>query len=319
MSSPDEMIGRFDKCLKCGTLTVVPRSRPQVVETVQSGKPEKFKPVMNIKDKRANPPRTMGMLGIAIGSAGCATLWYPIPYVPSLLLGIIALAFAGLSHVASRRSWKKNAVLPFLGSALGLVTIYFAVFYGPIATADPAAPSDPGRNPSVGAPSPVDPAPVNPTGILPIGMARQWDNRSLKVLAARIDTIELTSVTGDRRSKDKFLIIVIEASNTLSRPDQYQQLTYLTLRGNPAARDRTYASLSDSNKRFYRRVDFGLDVFPKGGVSGSTRLPPGGSVRDILVFERPARAAGPYQLQLPLGNLGGTGTATWSIPQAALR
>ncbi len=319
MSSPDEMIGRFDKCPKCGTLTVVPRSRPQVVETVQSGKPDKFKPVMNIKDRRANPARTAGLLGVAVGSAGCVTLWHPIPYVPSILLGILALAFAGLSQFASRRSWKKNAVLPFLASALGLVTIYFSVFYGPINSADPAAPSGPGQDPSAVTRAPAEPTPANPTGVLPMGMARQWNDRSLKVLAARIDTIQLTSVTGDRRSQDKFLIITIEASNTLSRPDRYQQLTYMTLRGNPEARDRTYASLSDSNKRYYRRVDFGLDVFPKGGVSGSTRLPPGGSVRDILVFERPARNTGPYRLELPLGNLGGSGTATWEIPQAALR
>ena len=72
-------------------------------------------------------------------------------------------------------------------------------------------------------------------------------------------------------------------------------------------------------KRFYKRIDFGPDTYPAGGVARSAPLAPGGSVRDILIFERPSETTGPYRLELPLGNLGGVGLAAWEIPESALR
>ena len=312
MTSPEAMIGKHDKCPKCGTLTVVPRSRPQAVETQPSGRASTFKPVMNIGKQRANPAGAIGVAGFLLGALACLTIWYPIAYLSTSVLGVIGLICAAIAYVLLRGSRKKNIAMPFMGAALCGVAIYFSVF-SPVQPA--ADPHPAGSTAAV----PNRPTPPNPTAVLPIGLARQWNNRSLKVLAARIDTIALTSVTGNRRSQDKFLIITIEAANTASRPDQYQQLTYITLRGNPASRARTFASLSDAGKRFYRRVNFGADVYPTGGVSGSAPLGPGKSVRDILVFERPAGATGPYRLELPLGNLGGAGSAVWQIPESALR
>jgi len=194
------------------------------------------------------------------------------------------------------------------------VAIYFSLF--PLGGAvDGPEPSNKAAE-STGVPR-VKPEPADPTAPLPIGMARQWDDRSLRVLAVKIDNVPLRSVTGNRRSQDKFLMVAVEASNTSALEDR--KLIYLTLRGVPAVSDRTYASLSDSKGKFYGRISFGPDTYPAGGVDRSAPLAPGTSVRDILIFQRPTETAGPYHLELPLRNLGGVGVARWEIPESALR
>ncbi|MDP6636208.1 MAG: hypothetical protein QGG42_15015 [Phycisphaerae bacterium] len=317
MTSPEDMIGKHDRCPNCGTLTVVPRSRPQAVTQQQAGQSETFKPVMNITEMRISPAKIFGVAGIVIGVIACLTLWYPIPYLPTVLIGVIGIASAAMSRVASRRSWKKNVELPFLGVAICGVAIYFSLFSGDRTDATPEPPAEPARP----APAPATrPAPVAPpAAVLPIGVGRQWDDRSLKVLAVKIDYVPLSSVTGNKRSQDKFLMISIEASNTSTRPDQYRQITYITLRGDASSRERTFASLSDANDIFYNRVDFGPDTHPSGGVALSAPLGPGKTIRDILIFELPDASAGPYRLELPLRNLGGVGLAAWEIPESALR
>jgi len=148
-------------------------------------------------------------------------------------------------------------------------------------------------------------------------MGRQWDDRSLTVLAVKIDNVPLTSVTGESHSEDKFLMVAVEASNTSALPER--KITYITLRGVSSSRDRTFASLSDSTGNIYKRIDFGPDTHPVGGVARSAPLAGGNSVRDFLIFQRPTEGAGPYRLELPLRNLGGVGVACWEIPESALR
>jgi hypothetical protein len=150
-----------------------------------------------------------------------------------------------------------------------------------------------------------------------MGMARQWDDRALKVIAVKIDNVPLKSVTGNSRSQDKFLMVAVEATNT--SPSEDRKITYITLRGVDSTGDRTHASLSDSNGKFYGRINFGPDTYPAGGVHRSAPLAPGKSIRDILIFQRPPEGAGPYRLELPLGNLGGSDVASWEIPESALR
>ena len=309
MSSPDGTIGQSETCPACGTVTIVPRPIPTVATpmTEESGE---FRPIMTVARERGNRARRLGVAGIVVGAIACLTLWAPVPFLHTALIGAAGLVSVCVGFVSARRPGG-NIAMPFVGCVICAVAIYFSLFHSGDAVEAPQPADAPAK--SAAAP----PKKLAPGAPLPIGMARQWDDRSLKVLAVKVDRVPLRSVTGDSRSEDKFLMVTIEASNTSESEDR--RFIYMTLRGIPAARDRTYASLSDSKGRFYKRVDFGLDTHPAGGVARSAPLTPGDSVRDILIFERPAGSEGPYRLELPLGNLGGTGLAGWEIPESALR
>jgi hypothetical protein len=150
-------------------------------------------------------------------------------------------------------------------------------------------------------------------------MAREWSNRSLKILAVKVTNIPLKSAAGETLSQDKFLLVTVEISNTASLPGPNSSFLYMTLRGVAGASGRTHASLSDSDRKFYNRINFGQGVHPAGSVFRSAALGPGKKVRDILVFELPTPSKGPYRIEAPLGNLGGVGAATWEIPESAMR
>jgi len=308
MASPDGMIGQSEKCPKCGTVTIVPRPRPTATRPAR--KPGEFRPIMTVAKPRANRAGAFGAAGIVIGVAACLTLWAPIDFLHTAVIGAVGFVSVAIGFAASRRSRKGNIAIPFVGSVLCGVAIYFSLFPG----GGPLDAPEPPGNTSKSTPPAAKPAPTTP---LPIGMGRQWDDRTLKVLAVKIANVPLTSVTGNSRSQDKFLMVAIEASNTSALPDR--TITYKTLRGVPASRDRTYASLSDSKGKFYGRISFGPDTYPAGGVHRSAPLAGGRSIRDILIFERPTEPAGPYRLDLPLGNLGGVGVVSWEIPESALR
>ena len=308
MASPDGLAGQPEKCPNCGAVTLVPHPRAagRVTGT--------FRPIMTVARQRSNRAGGFGIAGILIGSVACLTLWAPIPFLPTALIAALGLVSAGLGFAASRRSRRGKVAIPFVGSVLCGVAIYFSLFPGGAVVDGPPLP---GNAAKPAATTPVKPAPASPTTPLPIGMGHQWDDRALKVLSVKIDKVPLRSVTGDSRSEDEFLMITVEAANTSALPGR--QFTYTTLRGVDSTGDRTYASLSDSKGNIYKRIDFGPDTYPAGGVARSAPLAAGGSVRDILIFERPTRAAGPYRLELPLGNLGGVALAIWEIPESALR
>jgi len=312
MTSPDGMVGHSERCPKCGTVTIVPRRLATAPKPVRG--PGEFRPIMTVARPRSNPAGGFGIAGVVIGIGACLTLWAPVPFLPTAVIGAVGFVSVCLGFAASRRSRKSNIAVPFVGSVICGAAIYFSLFpaggavdgSGP---PDKAAKSAPARA--------AKPAPADPATPLPIGMGREWDDRTLKVLAVKIDTVPLRSVTGNRRSQDKFLMVAVEASNNSALPDR--KITYITLRGVPSSTDRTYASLSDSKGKFYGRINFGPDTYPGGGVHRSAPLAPGRSVRDILIFERPAEGVGPYRLELPLRNLGGVGVACWEIPESALR
>ena len=325
MVSPDTQAGRPEKCPKCGAVTLVPHPR------AGGATASSFKPMVDASKPRTNRSHAFGVASVIIGSVACLTLWFPIPYLPTTLLCVIGLLSAGIAYFASRRRWKRHLTTPFIGSILCGVAMYFAIFGGHTETVDPPdslpdniaapTPTAPPVAPPVAPPitPPVAP-PITPPVAQPklaIGMAHQWDDRTLKLVAMKVDNVTLKSVTGDSRSQDKFLMITIEASNTSATPGR--NITYTTLRGETSATARTYASLSDSTGKFYNRVDFGPNTYPTGSVAKSVTIPPGRAIGDILLFERPDQSAGPYRLDLPLGNLGGVGVATWEIPAEAIR
>lgn len=314
MASPEELIGRREKCPKCGTLTVVPRQR---TVTPQSGQtPDSFGPVMNIGPPRANPSGAFAAAGVIVGAVACLTLWYPIAYLPTILLGVVGLIAAGLAHITSRPGRRRNMATPFMTVVLCGVGIYFSLFPSGV----PTFASGPSDESTAQTPTPQQQPQQPPasSNTLPIGMARIWDDRELKVLAAKIDHVPLRTANGASRSRDKFFMIAIRATNTSANTTRDRNMTYVTLRGVRSAQ-RTHATLRDSNGKFYRRINFAPNIYPTGGVPASKTLLPGGSLKDYLIFERPTRPAGPYHLELPLSNLGGTGVATWEIPQSALR
>lgn len=312
MTSPDGRIGQREKCPACGTVTIVPR--PRATASRPAPKPGEFRPIMTVARPRANRTRGFGLAGVVIGVAGCLTLWAPVPFLHTSVIGAVGFVSACIGFLGSRRSRKRNIAIPFVGSVICGVAIYFSLLPGGGTVPAPAPPTKPTK--SAAAP-PARPAPATQAALLPIGMAREWDDRSLKVLAVKIDNVPLKSPTGNRRSEEKFLMIAIEASNTAALPDR--KLTYITLRSTGAAGDRAFASLRDSNGKTYNRINFGPDMYPAAGVARSATVAPGSPIRDILIFERPTEAAGPYRLELPLGNLGGLGAACWEIPESALR
>ena len=309
MASPDGMVGQSEKCPACGTVTIVPRPHSAAPRPARG--PGEFRPIMTVARPRANRAGSFGIAAGVIGIIACLTLWAPVPYLPTAVIGAVGFVSAGLAYAASRRSRRSSIALPFVGGVICGVAIYFSLFPGggPV-----DAPEPPGNTAKSTPPPAAKPAPTTP---LPIGMGRQWDDRTLKVLAVKIANVPLTSVTGNSRSQDKFLMVAVEASNTSALPDR--KFTYKTLRGVPASSGRTYASLSDSKGKFYGRINFGPDKYPAGGVHRSAPLAGGRSIRDILIFERPTEPAGPYRLDLPLGNLGGVGVVSWEIPESALR
>ncbi len=312
MMSPDAMIGQGETCPKCGAIIIV--ARPIATASSPDRKSGEFRPIMTVPRPRSNPEGALGIAGVVLGIVACLTLRAPIAFLPTSLIGAMGLVSAGLAYAASRHSRKSNIALPFVGSVMCGVAIYFSLFPLGGAVDGPESPNKTAK--STGVPR-VKPEPADPTALLPIGMARQWDDRALKVLAVKIDNVPLRSVTGNRRSQDKFLMVAVEASNTSAIEDR--KLIYLTLRGVPGGRDRTHASFSDSKGKFYGRISFGTDTYPTGGVDRSAPLAPGASVRDILIFQRPTETAGPYRLELPLRNLGGGGVARWEIPESAVR
>jgi hypothetical protein len=320
MTSPDELAGQPEKCPKCEAVSLIPRTaRPGPIRGAGT-----FSPVMNITTPRVNRAKRFSIAGIIVALVACLTLWAPIPYLPTFLLALTGFALIGLSYAASRRSWKRDMTLPVIGVVLSGVAFYFSVFSGGGETVEAPGPQEPEPVPVVTpppAPAPIvvtpRPAPPSPPALLAIGQGRQWDNRTLKVIAVKIDNIPLRTVTGESASQDKFLMITIEASNTSAVPSR--RISYNTLRGSASSTVRNYASLSNAQDVFYRRVDFGPDTYPALGIARSTALDPGQTVRDVLVFERPPTSAGPYRLELPLGNLGGEGVASWTIPESALR
>jgi hypothetical protein len=306
------MIGQGEKCPKCGAVIIV--ARPIATASSPDRKSGAFRPIMTVPRLRSYPAGAFGVAGVVLGAVACLTLWAPISFLPTAVIGAVGFVSAGLAYAASRHSRRSNIALPFVASAICGVAIYFSLFPGGEAVDGPELPNKVAG--SAGAPG-AKPAPLDPAALLPIGMAREWDDRALKVLAVKIDNVPLRSVTGNRRSQDKFLMVAVEASNTSALEDR--KLIYLTLRGVPAVSDRTYASLSDSKGKFYGRISFGSDTYPAGGVDRSAPLAPGTSVRDILIFQRPTETAGPYRLELPLRNLSGVGVACWEIPESALR
>ena len=306
MSSPDGRIGKSEECPKCGTVTIVPRPRPGATRPPR--KPGQFGPIMTVARPRANRMGRFGVAGLFIGIIACLTLWAPVGFLHTAVIGAVGLGAACLGFLSTRGRQGGNIAIPLVAGVMCGVAIYFSLFSSGGAVEAPPPPTKPAKS---------TPAPPDPATPLPIGMGRQWDDRSLTVLAVKIDNVPLTSVTGESHSEDKFLMVAVEASNTSALPER--KITYITLRGVSSSRDRTFASLSDSTGNIYKRIDFGPDTHPVGGVARSAPLAGGKSVRDILIFERPSEGEGPYRLELPLGNLGGIGTARWEIPESALR
>ena len=113
MASPDEMLGKREKCPACGTLTIVPRQRPPAPEPADAYNP--FNPLGNLARRRVNPAEAYGAAGAFIGAVACLTLWYPVAYIPTTLLGAVALSAAAISYSASRRRRRSGSLaLPFL-------------------------------------------------------------------------------------------------------------------------------------------------------------------------------------------------------------
>ena len=303
MTSPETMIGQSETCPKCGAVIIV--ARPIATAPSPDRPSGEFRPIMTVARPRGIRAGAFGAAGVVIGAVACVTLWFPLGWLHTAVIGAAGLASAAVGFLASRRRRRSDIAILLAGGVMCGAAIYLSLSPGARTIDEPATAVD-GATPSPASPGP-----------LPIGMGRQWDDRTLKVIAVKIDTVPLKSVTGDSRSQDKFLTIVVEASNTSAFADR--EITYTTLRGVSSSRDRTYASLSDSKGKFYKRISFGPETHPSGGVHRSAPLAGSESVRDILIFERPVEGAGPYRLELPLRNLGGVGAACWEIPESALR
>lgn len=125
----------------------------------------------------------------------------------------------------------------------------------------------------------------------------------VRFLAVYSGKVPLKDLFEDSRSASELLAIHLELSNT----HPTKKLTYQTWRGKDLSFTRDYATLRDNFGNSYKRISFGLGVYPLGAVEGTVSLYPQQSVTDILVFERPVPNAQQFFLELPAQNFGGNG------------
>jgi hypothetical protein len=134
----------------------------------------------------------------------------------------------------------------------------------------------------------------------------------VRVDSARVayDVAPADVVTDHRpRHNQSVFTINLEIANQGAQP-----VHYVSWRGQSSARKRDFATLVDSRGEELLLTSFvrSGDLAPQGGVAEAT-IPPGQSIRDVLMFSLPADGTKHLDLFLPGDNLGLNAEETASI------
>jgi|CXWL01.1.fsa_nt_gi hypothetical protein len=132
----------------------------------------------------------------------------------------------------------------------------------------------------------------------------------IELLSAQIKPVPLKDAMGKSgTSKGDRLCFDLRISNKSNT----HKRNYKSWAGAVVSFDVDFATLEDELKNQYKRVDFGF-MCKVEGRSEDESLYPGKVATDLLVFEVPVDGARKLDLELPLKNLGGKGTLTYSVP-----
>jgi len=126
---------------------------------------------------------------------------------------------------------------------------------------------------------------------------------TITLTAAVIGPIAYISSDKFETSDESYLRLQLKIENQSST----KKVTYKTWNGDAIVADHDFATVKDNFGNILKRMDFGLGSKVDGSVGQPESIYPQDGLSDVLVFEKPVKGTTSLTLELPQGNLEGSG------------
>jgi hypothetical protein len=294
-------------------------------------------PVQPVYVQVNNPAPVRGVSGFGIaalifGIVACFAAW--VPFIGLLSVPIAAIGgligFVGLLvSLIGRRSGVGMPVagLFVCGLAIGLAIFATGLVSATIAHSAAmanatnqisapvpmASPSTPPSDSPSAAPPPAPPTDPKEAWAPATSPVVQGD-ASVSVSAIKIGKVPIKTIGGDTTTSDDDLLMIDVA---ITNKSTTHKLNYQSWAGARFSIDRDFATLQDNFGNTYKRTTFGMDK-PIARADNAS-IYPGTPITDELVFEKPLANVQYLHLEMPAGNMGGTGRLRIEIPATMIQ
>jgi hypothetical protein len=275
-------------------------------------------PLINVALPRRGS--SLGVASMVLGIIAFLICWIPFVNLLGVPLSAVGLLLGLIGIVIAFTRQGSGIGMPIAGTllcglSLGVVIVFAGAVVSGVAGVGEAINKESARQSATNQVVVNPPAQAAEVEWAPASSPVLQGDIQVQVVSVRVGKVPMQDYSGDLtwESKDARLIVGIAIDNKSA----VRKVDYRSWGADSVFLHRD-VSLSDNFSNRYTAFHHDLANHPVGAV-GIEALYPGGSVKDVLVFEKPIDNAEHLDLALPAGSFGGTGMLRIRIPASMIQ